>query len=232
MECGTLPATLLEAPERRLVTIVLCDLPGLTAAIDAAHPEDVSAIQNEYHAVVGAIIDGHGGAVERIIGDDVAGVFGLLVSRKDDPMRAVHAALHIVGELKKHVRPDGAPLMARVGVHTAEALVRLGVSPGSGRGLLDGWEISMAARVLAAAPPGHVAVGALTQRLTAGVFEYEALPITGIRRDSDRVAAWLAKAPTARSPVRWTARSYAVDRHVVPEDARGAGDHRQAAGQP
>jgi len=232
MECGTLPATLSGTLERRLLTTVLCDLPGLTAAADAAHPEDGSAVLNEYHAVVGAIIDGHGGVVDKIVGDDVAGVFGLLVARKDDPVRAVRAALRIVDDLEKLARPDGAPLLVRVGVETGEALVRPGVAPGSGRGLLDGWEISMAARVLAAAPLGHVAVGALTQRLTAGVFEYEALPIRSIRRDSDRVAAWLAKAPTARSQVRWTARGPAVGRRAVREDARGVGDRRQAAGQP
>jgi len=223
MECGTLVAALLSAPERRLVTIVLCELPGLTAAIDAAHAEDVPAILNEYHAVVGAMIDGHGGAVDKIVGDEVAGVFGLLVAREDDPVRAVRAGLRIVGELKKLARPDGALLTARVGVDTVEALVRPGVTPGSGRGVLAGWEISIAARVLAAAPLGRVAVGALTQRLTAGDFGYEALPIVSIRRDSDRAAAWLVKAPTARSQVRWTARGPAVGRQVVREDARGVG---------
>ena len=80
----------------------------------------------------------------------------------------------------------------------------------------------MAARVLASAPPGCVAVGALTQSLTAGVFEYEALPVMSIRRDSDRVAAWLAKAPTASAQVRWTAVGPAVGRHAVREDARRA----------
>jgi class 3 adenylate cyclase len=232
MECGTFLATLLGAPERRFVTTVLCDVPGLTAAVDAAHPEEVPAILSEYHAVVGGIIDGHGGVVDKIFGDDVAGVFGLLGARKDDPVRAVRAALRIVVGLKKLALPGGAPLLARVGVDTAEALVRPGVAPGSGRGLLDGWEISRAARVLAAAPPGHVAVGALTQRLTAGVFEYEALPIRSIRRESDRAAAWLAKAPIARSQVRWTARGPAIGRRVLREDARGVGDRRQAAGQP
>ena len=109
MECGTVLATLPGAPERRLVTTVLCDLPGLTAAIDAAHPEEVPAILHAYHAVVGGIIDGHGGAVDKIFGDDVAGVFGLLVARKDDPVRAVRAALRVVGELKKLARPRRRP---------------------------------------------------------------------------------------------------------------------------
>ena len=63
-------------------------------------------------------------------------------------------------------RPDGAPLEARCGVNTGEALVRLDVDPASGRGFLTGDAVNTAARLQAAAPPGGVAVGALTHELT------------------------------------------------------------------
>jgi class 3 adenylate cyclase len=192
------------------VTTVLFDIPGLTAAADTVGPCGLSAILDEYHAVVERIVTGHGGLVERVVGDDVAAVFGLLVAREDDPEQAVRAALRAVAELKKHARPDGAPLLARVGIETGEALVRAVDVADPGHGVLAGGEIGMAARVLAAAPPGHVAVGALTKRLTAGAFDYEAAPVRSIRRDSDRAAAWLVKTQTARPQARWTAASPAV----------------------
>jgi len=223
MDCGTLLTALAAPRERRVVTTLLCDLPGLISSSDPAHPGEVTDVLREYHAVVGGIIGGFGGSVDRTDGDDVAAVFGLSVVHRDDAERAVRAGLRIVDDLEGLTGPDGARLKARVGVSTGEALVLRGAASGPGNGLLDEWAISMAACVVAAAPPGHVAVGALTQRLTAGAFDYESLPVLSNRRDSDRVAAWLAKAPAARPRVRWTARGHAVGRPATPADARGAG---------
>ena len=52
--------------------------------------------------------------------------------------------------------------------------MRLDVEPASGRGFLTGDAVNTAARLEAAAPPGGVAVGALTHELTRRVIEYEA----------------------------------------------------------
>ena len=40
-------------------------------------------------------IEGHGGVVEKFIGDAVVGVFGVPAAREDDPERAVRAGLRI-----------------------------------------------------------------------------------------------------------------------------------------
>ena len=53
----------------------------------------------------------------------------------------------------------GAPLRLRVGINTGEALVRLGVAPGSGERFLAGDAINTASRLQSVAPEMGVAVG-------------------------------------------------------------------------
>ena len=51
------------------------------------------------------------------------------------------------------------PLKLRVGINTGEALVRLGIAPGSGEGFLAGDAINTASRIQSVAPEMGVAVG-------------------------------------------------------------------------
>ena len=196
-------ATALTAPraipeERKVVTTLFCDLVGFTAMSETADPEDVDALLGEYFARATKVIESHGGTVEKFIGDAVVGVFGVPAVHEDDPERAVRAGLRLIEALEGMTRPDGTPLEARVGVNTGEALVRLDVDPASGRGFLTGDAVNTAARLETAAPPGGVAVGALSHELTAGVIDYEALPAVAAKGKAEPVAAWLAKGPVAR----------------------------------
>ena len=86
-----------------------------------------------YSAMARAQIEGHGGVVQKFIGDAVVGVFGVPAAHEDDPERAVRAGLRIVEAAEELEAVGGAPLRLRVGINTGEALVRLGVSPGRAR---------------------------------------------------------------------------------------------------
>ena len=198
-KCATaLAAPVAHPEERKTVTTLFCDLVAFTAMSEAADPEDVDALLGEYFARATKVIESHGGTVEKFIGDAVVGVFGVPAVHEDDPERAVRAALRILEALEGMTRPDGTPLEARCGVNTGEALVRLDVDPASGRGFLTGDAVNTAARLQAAAPPGGVAVGALTHELTAGAIQYEELPAVTAKGKAELVSAWLAKAPVAR----------------------------------
>src|SRR3954470_17042254 len=78
--CGTPLSDAAEARERKLVTVLFCDLVDFTARFDRADPEDVKAALSPYHAVVRREIERFGGAVEKFIGDAVVGVYGAPVS--------------------------------------------------------------------------------------------------------------------------------------------------------
>ncbi len=76
-------ATPLDAPartvaeERKVVSVLFCDLVGFTASSEAADPEDVDRMLTAYAEMARARIEAHGGVVEKFIGDAVVGVFGV-----------------------------------------------------------------------------------------------------------------------------------------------------------
>src|SRR5919198_2294641 len=102
--------------ERKLVTVLFCDLVGFTARSDGADPEDVKATLRPFHARLKREIEAYGGTLDKFIGDAALGVFGSPSTHEDDPERAVRAALAIqaaIAELNEAV--PALDLAVRVG---------------------------------------------------------------------------------------------------------------------
>ena len=201
--CGECAAPLVvrlvgQREERKVVTALFCDLVGFTASSESADPEDVGQMLAGYSAMARAQIEGHGGVVEKFIGDAVVGVFGVPSAHEDDPERAVRAALRIVEDAEELEAVGGAPLRLRVGVNTGEALVRLGVAPGSGEGFLTGDAINTASRLQGVAPEMGVAVGVATYEATKVVFDYRELGAAELKGKAGPVRVFQPIAPRAR----------------------------------
>ena len=70
--CGAPLTTSADAgAERRLVTVLFCDLVGFTARSDQADPEDVGALLRPYHPRLRAGVERLGGTLDKFIGDAV-----------------------------------------------------------------------------------------------------------------------------------------------------------------
>src|SRR5207245_7536470 len=78
--------------QRRTVTVLFCDLTGSTALGESLDPERLRALLARYFERMRAIIERHGGTVEKFIGDAVMAVFGIRQAHEDDALRAVRAA--------------------------------------------------------------------------------------------------------------------------------------------
>jgi class 3 adenylate cyclase len=91
--------------ERKVVTVVFCDLVGFTAHSDNADPEDVRARLLAYHVRVRRELERFGGTVDKFIGDGIMAVFGAPVAHEDDPERAVRSALHMLEAVEELNRP-------------------------------------------------------------------------------------------------------------------------------
>jgi class 3 adenylate cyclase len=202
--CGFCSAPLHEgAPaageERKIVSVLFCDLVGFTAASELADPEDVRARLVPYHERLRERIEAFGGTVEKFIGDAVMAVFGAPVAHEDDPERAVRAGLAVLEGINELNAVDGSlALSVRVGVNTGEALVALAARPQLGEGLVTGDVVNTAARIQAQGPVGGVAVGEGTYRATKLVFDYAPLPAISAKGKSSPVPIWQALRPCAR----------------------------------
>ena len=78
--------------QRKVVTVLFCDLVGSTALGESTDPEALRARMQRYFADLRTIVERHGGSVEKFVGDAVMAVFGIPVSHEDDALRAVRAA--------------------------------------------------------------------------------------------------------------------------------------------
>src|SRR6202050_3402571 len=107
--------------ERRVCSVLFCDLVGFTPLSESRDPEAVRELLSRYFGIARTVIGRYGGVVEKFIGDAVMAVWGTPVASEEDAERAVRAGLDLVaaaGGLRRRgrcwrTRPrSGWPLVA------------------------------------------------------------------------------------------------------------------------
>jgi class 3 adenylate cyclase len=148
--------------QRKVVTILFCDVVGSTALGESTDPEALRARMRRYFEDLRVILERHGGSVEKFVGDAAMAVFGIPVSHEDDALRAVRAAAEMREAIAKH------GLEARIGINTGEVVVG-----GEGETLVTGDAVNVAARLEQAAPNGEILIGAETRALVRDAIRAE-----------------------------------------------------------
>ena len=199
--CGvalTEPPPVPVSEERKVVTVLFCDLVGFTAASDAADPEDVRSRIRPYYARVRAAIEAHGGMVENFVGDAVMAVFGSPVAHEDDAERAVRAGLRILEGIDELNEQDPAlALQVRIGINTGEAVVGVGAGTQGWEGSIIGDVANTASRLQGAAPVNGIVCSEQTRRATERVFDYEQLEPVHVKGKKEPLAIWRPLKPRA-----------------------------------
>ena len=173
--------------ERKVITVLFCDLVGFTARAESLDPEDVDALLRSYHQRVRSELERFGGTVEKFAGDAVMALFGAPRAHEDDPERAVRAALTIRDELE---------LSVRIGVTTGEALVTLG-----GELTAAGDVVNTASRLQSAAEENQILVDNATYRATRTAIDYREAPPIEAKGKTEPVPAWEATQARSRLEV-------------------------------
>jgi class 3 adenylate cyclase/predicted negative regulator of RcsB-dependent stress response len=176
---------------RKVVTVVFADVTGSTALGERLDPEALRRVMGRYFDEMAAVIERHGGTVEKFIGDAVMAVFGIPQLHEDDALRAVRAADGMRAALERLnldlERDHGVGLAARIGVNTGEVVAG---DPSGGQRLVTGDAVNVAARLEQAAGPGEVLLGESTYSLLRDAIEVESLEPLDLKGKTERVITY------------------------------------------
>jgi class 3 adenylate cyclase/tetratricopeptide (TPR) repeat protein len=163
---------------RKVVTVLFCDVVGSTALGESVDPEALQGVLQGYFERMRGIVEAHGGAVEKFIGDAVMAVFGVPVAHEDDALRACRAAVEMRDALPE------LGVEGRIGVNTGEVVT------GVEERLATGDVVNVAARLEQAARPGEVLIGSETLGLVRPAVEAGDENPLELKGKTEVVPAW------------------------------------------
>src|SRR6187397_2152186 len=176
--CGAPLEALAAREQRKTVTVLFCDVTGSTALGESTDPEALRALLARYFERMRAIVESHGGTVEKFIGDAVMAVFGIPLAHEDDALRACRAAVEMRDALPE------LGIRGRIGVNTGEVVT------GTSERLATGDAVNVAARFEQAAEPGEVLIGEATLQLVGGAVDTEPVEPLELKGKSAAVPAF------------------------------------------
>jgi class 3 adenylate cyclase/tetratricopeptide (TPR) repeat protein len=185
---------------RKTVTFVFTDIVGSTALGERLDPELLRGVMTAYFDRMRAVLERHGGTVEKYIGDAVVAVFGIPELREDDALRAVRAAGEMrdaLDELNRELEDrHGVTIEARTGVSTGEVLAEDARADAP-------WTsdaANTAARLEQAAEPGTILIGEATHRLVRDAVRVEAFGPLELKGKAGPQTAWRLLEVSAEAP--------------------------------
>jgi len=191
--CGAQLAAVEVVPEevRKTVTVVFSDLKGSTPLAERLDTEALREVLNQYFNTMRAVLERHGGTVEKYIGDAIMAVFGLPQLHEDDAMRAVRAAAEMQEELVRinagFEEIYGVRLENRTGINTGEVVAG---DVSVGHRLVTGDTVNVAARLEQNAPTMEVLLGEKTYRLVKDAVEAEEVEPLQLKGKSEPMPAY------------------------------------------
>ncbi|MCK6553510.1 AAA family ATPase [Candidatus Binatia bacterium] len=192
--------------ERKLVTVLFCDLVGSTAIAERLDPEEYHEILQEYLGPAFAEVYRFEGVVTQMAGDGLMALFGAPVAHEDAPQRAVRAALAIrsaLGRLGARLKAErGIDLAARIGIHTGPVVVGTMGNDAKMDYTAIGDTTNLAARLQTLAEPGGILVSEATFRLVRGHFDLQRRNPVEVKGKREPVIAYEVLGPrTATTPI-------------------------------
>ena len=180
--------------ERRVVSILFCDVEGSTAAAEKLDPEEWAEIMNGAFEHLISPVYRYEGILARLMGDAILAFFGAPIGHEDDPQRAVMAGLDIIQDIapyRQRVKEDwGLEFNVRVGINTGLVVVGEVGSDLRVEYTAQGDAVNLASRMEQSAAPGTVQITEDTHRLVAPLFEFQDLGGIEVKGKSEPVRSY------------------------------------------
>ena len=182
------------ASERRIVTVLFCDMVGSTSLAEHLDPETWTTIMNRVFRLLTEPVDQYGGTVTRLMGDAILALFGAPESHEDDPERAILAGMRILEKTgpfrSQFMAESGMSFDFRVGINTGLAVVGEVGSEEHLEYTAMGDAVNVAARMEQTAAPGTVQISEATYQMVANLFEVESLGSIDVKGREKPVASY------------------------------------------
>jgi len=180
-------------PERRLLSVLFCDLAGSTELSRQLDPEDLREILRSYQDRVAATVIRYGGYVARYMGDGIMAYFGWPRAYEDHGERAVRAGLEALAAVQM-LETKNTELKARVGIATGQVVVG-DLFDGSVReeAAVAGETPNLAARLQTTAQPNQLVIADSTRQLIGDAFVTESLGAIPLKGFGTGTSAHLVK---------------------------------------
>ncbi|TWB91350.1 adenylate cyclase [Bradyrhizobium macuxiense] len=127
------PAIAATEGQRRIMTVMFCDMKGFTSLSEGVTPRGLVKIMNLYLSTMSAPVHAHRGIIDKYIGDAIMAYWGApFVEEAEQTHLAALAAIDMVGQVNQlrkdlpellGVRAIPADCDIRIGIATGEALV-------------------------------------------------------------------------------------------------------------
>jgi adenylate cyclase len=160
-------------PKDLTATILFTDINGFTRLSEHMPPREINMLLNQYFSRMTDIIFTHDGTLDKYIGDGIMAVFGAPMEKKDDPERAILAALEMRSELASMMEGMETPnrFTIRIGINTGRVV---GGNIGSPRRMdytVIGDPVNVASRLESIAQPNQILIGEETYHLVKDRFK-------------------------------------------------------------
>ena len=180
--------------ERRIVTMLFCDVKGSTAAAEQLDPEEWTEIMNGAFEYLITPVYHYEGTLAHMMGDAILAFFGAPIAHEDDPQRAVQAGLEILQSIRPYCEQVkqrwGLDFSVRVGINTGLVVVGEVGTDMRLEYTAMGDAVNVAARMEQTAEPGTIQLTDYTYKLIAPLFEFEDLGGIEVKGKSEPVRAY------------------------------------------
>src|ERR1700694_2209072 len=176
---------------RKPVTVLFCDVADSTPLGERLDPEVLQRVMARYFEETSAVLERHGGTIEKFTGAAGRAVFGIPTVHDDDALRAVRAGAEmrtVLADLNEELRRDfDVELSVRTGINTGEVVAG---NPATGQAFATGHAVVVAERLEKAARGGEILIGETTRGLVENAALVEPVTPLQLKGKTDTVEAW------------------------------------------
>jgi class 3 adenylate cyclase/predicted ATPase len=189
--------------ERKLVTVMFCDMEGFTTLSERIGPEEAYSVMDQVYEILIHKVHDYEGTVNEMAGDGIMALFGAPIALEDAPQRAIRSAYAIHREMTRFSdklrQEKSLPLIRmRIGIHTGPVVVGTLGNDLRVEFKAVGDTVNLASRVEGLADPGATYVTEDTYKLTEGMFRFESIGKREVKGREKPIKVYRVIAPSTR----------------------------------